>query len=95
LRGKRRLHKRGNAAEQEACRMWLAAELARLQPRIVVALGAMAAQTLFGSTFSLTRERGQWQRLAAGTESRPGVPRPSCALPMRNALPCIAGSCGT
>ena len=68
LRGKLRLHKRANAAEQEACRMWLAAELARLQPQIVVALGAMAAQTLFGSTFSITRERGQWRRLARETE---------------------------
>ena len=67
-RGKLRLHKRANAAEQEACRMWLAAELARLQPRIVVALGAMAAQTLFGSTFSITRERGIWRRLAPDTE---------------------------
>ena len=68
LRGKLRLHKRANAAEQQACRMWLAAELARLQPRIVVALGAMAAQTLFGSTFSITRERGAWRRLGADTE---------------------------
>ncbi len=68
LRGKLRLHKRANAAEQEACRMWLAAELARLQPQIVVALGAMAAQTLFGSTFSITRERGRWRRLAPETE---------------------------
>lgn len=68
LRGKLRLHKRANAAEQEACRMWLAAELARLQPRVVVALGAMAAQTIFGSSFSITRERGQWRRLGPATE---------------------------
>lgn len=68
LRGKRRLHKRANAAEQEACRMWLAAELARVQPRIVVALGAMAAQTLFGNGFSITRERGQWCPLGPATE---------------------------
>jgi DNA polymerase len=68
LRGKVRLHKRANAAEQEACRMWLAAELARLQPRIVVALGAMAAQTVFGSSFSITRERGKWRRLGPDTE---------------------------
>jgi uracil-DNA glycosylase len=67
-RGKAMLHKRANAAEQAACRMWLAAELARIQPRIVVALGAMAAQTLFGSTFSITRDRGRWQRLAPNTE---------------------------
>ena len=69
LRGKRRLHKRANAAEQEACRMWLAAELVRLQPRIVVALGAMAAQTLFGTTFSITRERGKWRRLGPDSEA--------------------------
>jgi len=68
LRGKARLHKRANAAEQAACRMWLAAEVARLQPRVVVALGAMAAQTLFGSTFSITRERGRWHRLGPDTE---------------------------
>ena len=48
--------------------MWLAVELARPQPRIVVALGAMAAQTLFGSTFSITRERGEWRRLGEDTE---------------------------
>jgi uracil-DNA glycosylase len=68
LRGKVRLHTRANAAQQAACRMWLAAELARLEPRIVVALGAMAAQTLFGSTFSITRERGSWRRLGPDTE---------------------------
>src|SRR5690606_14409860 len=45
-RGKRRLHQRANAAEQAACRPWLAAELDRVTPDIVVALGAMAAQTL-------------------------------------------------
>jgi len=66
IRGKARLHKRANAAEQAACRMWLAAELLRIQPRILVALGAMAAQTLFGSTFSIVRERGRWRQLADG-----------------------------
>lgn len=68
VRGKARLHKRANAAEQAACRMWLAAELLRIQPRILVALGAMAAQTLFGSTFSIVRERGRWRALGAGGE---------------------------
>ena len=62
-RGTAKLHKRANAAEQAACRMWLAAELARVQPRLVVALGAMAAQTLFGSTFRITRDRGEWRDL--------------------------------
>ena len=63
-RGTAKLHKRANAAEQAACRMWLAAELARVRPKIVVALGAMAAQTLFGNAFRLTRERGEWRVLS-------------------------------
>jgi len=63
-RGTAKLHKRANAAEQAACRMWLAAELARVRPKIVVALGAMAAQTLFGNAFRLTRERGEWRMLS-------------------------------
>lgn len=62
-RGTAKLHKRANAAEQTACRMWLAAELARVRPKIVIALGAMAAQTLFGNAFRLTRERGEWRAL--------------------------------
>ena len=62
-RGTAKLHKRANAAEQAACRMWLAAELARVRPKIIVALGAMAAQTLFGNAFRLSRQRGQWRAL--------------------------------
>ncbi|MHB1057649.1 MAG: UdgX family uracil-DNA binding protein [Rhodanobacter sp.] len=68
MRGKTRLHKRANAAEQAACRQWLAAELARVQPRLVVGLGAMAAQTLFGRAFRISRERGQWRDM--GTQAR-------------------------
>ena len=67
-RGTAKLHKRANAAEQAACRMWLAAELARVRPRLVVALGAMAAQTLFGNTFRITRDRGQWRDLDERTQ---------------------------
>ena len=67
-RGKARLHKRANAAEQAACRQWLAAELARVQPQLVVGLGAMAAQTLFGNTFRLSTQRGQWRGM--GTQAR-------------------------
>jgi DNA polymerase len=63
VRGKVRLHKRANAAEQAACRQWLAAELARVQPRLVVGLGAMAAQTLFGNAFRISTERGKWRDL--------------------------------
>ena len=46
--GKARLHKRADAAEHAACRPWLAAELLRITPRVIVCLGALAAQTLFG-----------------------------------------------
>lgn len=67
-RGKARLHKRANAAEQAACRQWLAAELSRVRPRLVVGLGAMAAQTLFGSAFRISTERGRWRDM--GTQAR-------------------------
>ncbi len=65
-RGKARLHKRANAAEQTACRPWLAAELARVKPKRIVALGLMAAQTLFGNAFRMNRDRGRWHPLATG-----------------------------
>jgi DNA polymerase len=65
-RGKVRLHKRANAAEQAACRPWLAAEIARIEPQALVCLGAMAAQAVFGRSFGLLRERGAWRELADG-----------------------------
>ena len=63
-RGKARLHARANAAEQAACRPWLAAELNRIQPRRVVALGLMAAQTLFGNGFRMGRDHGRWHAMS-------------------------------
>lgn len=65
-RGTAKLHKRANASEQAACRRWLAAELLRVQPRLVIGLGAMAAQTLFGSTFRITSQRGAWHDMGEG-----------------------------
>jgi len=64
--GHRRLHQKPNAAEQAACRPWLEAEIARLQPRIIVCLGATAAQSLIGRHFRVTRDRGQFQESAFG-----------------------------
>ncbi|HYG05650.1 MAG TPA: UdgX family uracil-DNA binding protein [Stenotrophomonas sp.] len=81
-RGKRRLHQRANATEQAACRPWLAAELLRVRPRVVLALGAMAAQTLFGNSFRLTSERGQWRALDARTQAMASW-HPSAILRMR------------
>jgi uracil-DNA glycosylase len=57
--GKRRLHKKPGAREIAACRPWLDAELETLQPDVVVALGATAAQALMGPAFRVTHDRGK------------------------------------
>jgi len=59
-RGKRRLHERPRASEVDACRPWLDAELLLLQPRVIVLLGATAAQALLGRQFRVTQQRGIW-----------------------------------
>jgi uracil-DNA glycosylase family protein len=58
-RGKRRIHKKPNSREIAACRPWLEAELQVVKPRLVVCLGATAAQAIFGPSFRVTRERGK------------------------------------
>jgi uracil-DNA glycosylase len=58
-RGKRRIHEKPEARHIAACRPWLSAELAAIQPRGVVALGATAAHALFGGGFRLTARRGE------------------------------------
>ena len=57
-RGKRRIHKKPNSEEIRACFPWLEAELSTVKPRIVVALGATAAQAMFGSKVRVTKDRG-------------------------------------
>lgn len=60
-RGKRRLHQSPNAAEQAACRPWLDAELAAVQPEVLVALGATAAKALLGRGFRVrVRKETTW-----------------------------------
>jgi DNA polymerase len=59
-RGKRRIHKKPRASEIEACRPWLEAELKVVRPKVLVCLGATAAQALLGKTFSVSRERGKF-----------------------------------
>ncbi|HEV8545503.1 MAG TPA: UdgX family uracil-DNA binding protein [Candidatus Limnocylindrales bacterium] len=56
--GKRRLHERPNAGHIRACRPWLDLELDIVQPRVVVALGATAAQALIAPDFRITEGRG-------------------------------------
>jgi DNA polymerase len=57
-RGKRRIHKKPNAGEIGACRPWLEVEIALVKPRIVILLGATAAQALLGSSFKVSLQRG-------------------------------------
>ena len=65
--GKRRLHQRPNAAEISACRPWLDAEIGLIKPKILVLLGATAAQALLGRDFRVSLQRGQFIE-------RPGLP---------------------
>ena len=58
-RGKRRIHQKPNWAEMTACRPWLEAELAVVKPRVLVLLGATAAQSLLGRQFRVTQWRGK------------------------------------
>ena len=60
-RGERRIHKKPNDAEVKACRPWLDAELSMLRPRVLVLLGATAAQALLGKKFRVTQSRGKPQ----------------------------------
>src|ERR1700720_1060010 len=59
-RGKRRIHKKPNAAEIAACRPWLDAKIGALRPKVIVCLGATAAQTLLGRDFRVTQHRGEF-----------------------------------
>jgi DNA polymerase len=58
-KGKRRIHQRPSAGEVAACRQWLEAELAAVDPAVIVLLGATAGQALFGSKFRVGAARGQ------------------------------------
>jgi DNA polymerase len=57
--GKRRIHQKPNWSEIAACRPWLDAEVAVLKPRVLVCLGATAAQALLGRDFRVSRQRGE------------------------------------
>lgn len=57
-RGKRRLHQAPQAEEIKACRPWLSAEIETVKPHAILALGATAGKSLFGSSIRVTRDRG-------------------------------------
>lgn len=63
LRGNRRIHATPQVSHIKACRPWLDAEVARVAPRLIVALGATAGKSMMGTGFKITQQRGQ--RLAA------------------------------
>ena len=65
-RGKKRLHKKPNAGEIKVCRRWLEGELRALRPRVVVALGATAAQSLAGRAIPVLSARGEFLPLSNG-----------------------------
>jgi uracil-DNA glycosylase len=58
-RGKRRIHQRPGREHVQACRPWLDAELSIVKPRVLVCLGAVAAQGLLGNKVRVTKDRGQ------------------------------------
>ena len=59
-RGKRRIHAKPNAGEIRACRPWLDTEIALVKPRVLVCLGATAAQALLGKSFKVSQQRGEF-----------------------------------
>jgi DNA polymerase len=59
-RGKRRIHSKPNAAEIKACQPWLLAEIAAVKPKVLVCLGATAAQALLGKSFRVSVDRGKF-----------------------------------
>jgi len=67
-RGKKRIHSKPGAGEIEACRWWIEHERELIRPLVTVALGATAANSLFGKTMAIGRNRGAALELADGSE---------------------------
>ncbi len=65
-RGKRRLHKKPNLREIDACNVWLHMEISRVQPHVLVALGATALRALLGRTLTIDAARRQSLRHSSG-----------------------------
>ncbi|MGR3511113.1 MAG: UdgX family uracil-DNA binding protein, partial [Sulfitobacter sp.] len=66
-RGKRRLHQRPNASEIRHCRWWLDAEIAQVRPKLVLAMGATAAEGLTGRRGAILSRRGKIEETPSGT----------------------------
>ncbi len=66
-RGKRRIHQRPNGTEIKACEFWLEAELGTVGPRLVVLLGAVAGEAMFGSRFRVGEHKGKVEDASLGS----------------------------
>jgi DNA polymerase len=69
LRGKIRLHQKPNSAEIKACNPWLAGERTFIKPRLLIALGATAAQAVFGKAMAIGKNRGRVLDLEDGSKA--------------------------
>ncbi len=88
-RGKRRIHQNPRSSEIAACRPWLMAEIAAVQPSAIVCLGASAAQSVLGRKVSIQAERGRMLGPVAVTYHPSAIlrtPDPSTAEALRSAL---------
>jgi DNA polymerase len=80
VKGNKRIHQKPKGREVKACKGWLAAEIEAVDPRLVVCLGATAAQALLGPTFRLTQSRGKIQPAPAGGPAFLATYHPSALL---------------
>lgn len=79
-RGKRRIHKAPSLREMTACKPWLNAELAVVDPDIIIVLGATAGKALLGPSFRVTKQRGMLLPLEGRGESVVATIHPSAVL---------------
>jgi len=83
-RGKRRIHQKPSWSEQVACRPWLDVEIEVVKPRVIVALGATAGQSLLGREFRVTKQRGEAIAYAPLAEHLVATIHPSAILRQRD-----------
>lgn len=83
-RGKRRLHRKPGIREVRACAPWLRQELAAVRPRVVVPMGATAAQALLGPQFRVTEQRGEVMPFGDGSAEVMATLHPSALLRERD-----------
>jgi DNA polymerase len=90
-RGAKRIHKKPSARQVAACTPWLESEIALIRPRVIVALGATAAQALLGRDFKLMKRRGEvmetrWAQVTLATVHPSSILRAPTHADRREAL---------